>query len=101
MVLKIENNHHYSPKQRGWKIIIIFLNILDSERSHKCIDFTIIFFFYFCLSSVITFLDSKNDSIFFNGFFCDRKVNVVGTLRGSKVRNPHSFQKRREKQTKN
>jgi len=57
--------------------------ILDSVRSDECIDFIIMYVFKL---SVITVWGIKNDSIFYFSIFYGRKVNLVDTLRGSKIR---------------
>ncbi|KAF0752796.1 Uncharacterized protein FWK35_00031390 [Aphis craccivora] len=59
----------------------MILNILHSERSDECIDFTMMCVFFFV--SVTTFWSMDPVS--------DRKVNLVGTL-GSQ-----NFQNRQEK----
>jgi len=58
-------------------------NILDSEWSEERIDFTMM-----CV-------------IYFYSIFSKRKVNLVGTFGGLKVKFPRSFQKRREEQNTN
>jgi len=69
--------------------------ILDSERSDKRIDFTIMCVF---LSLECT-ISSRNHTLIFNfDMFSNRKVNLVGTLGNSKFKISSNFQKRMEKQ---
>jgi len=57
------------------------------------IDFTTMSFFLlsFLFVAVITFWGSENDSIFVNSIFSGSKVNVIGTLKRSKVKNSQCF----------
>ncbi|KAF0752767.1 Uncharacterized protein FWK35_00008874 [Aphis craccivora] len=74
------------------------LDILDSERSDECIDFTMlccVFFFFLCLCTqerVEIMLQFKT-----LGVVSDSKMNLVGAFGRSFFEFPNSFQKRREK----
>ncbi|KAF0767151.1 Uncharacterized protein FWK35_00027880, partial [Aphis craccivora] len=59
--------------------------LTNSERSHECIDFTMLCVFFFQIMGVVS---------------CS-KMNLVGALGRSFFEFPNSFQKRREKQKKN
>jgi hypothetical protein len=67
---------HYSP-------------ILDSERSDECIDSTMMCFFFFVSDDNIW--SSKNASILDFSPSLKRKLNLIGTLGGSKVKNFQYF----------
>ncbi|KAF0748642.1 Uncharacterized protein FWK35_00017691 [Aphis craccivora] len=52
---------------------------LNSERSNECIDFTMMCFFFFCVT-VITFWSSKSTSIFKLSPVSDKKLNFQKML---------------------
>jgi len=60
--------------------IFNYNNILDSERSDECIDFTIIcVFFLFCVLATFWVVKMLR--------FSNRKVNSVGNFRGVEMKN--------------
>jgi len=69
----------------------LIYNILDSERSVKCIDCNDVCFF-FCFVS--PFLVIKMSSIFENSIFSDRKVKLVSIFGKIKLKVSSSFRKR-------
>ncbi|KAF0751793.1 Uncharacterized protein FWK35_00013745 [Aphis craccivora] len=76
--------HQYYNK----KHLNSFNKYLNSERSDEFIDFTMmcVFFIFFIFVSAVTSWSSKSASIFRLSPVSDRKVNLVGTLRGQNVR---------------
>ncbi|KAE9524123.1 hypothetical protein AGLY_015488, partial [Aphis glycines] len=74
--------------------------ILDSERSDECIDFTMMCVFFFFVS-VDNIWSSKNASIFDFSPSLKRKLNLVGTLGGQKLKIFNIFEMNREKPQKN
>jgi len=90
------------PNIHSTQKITLSLYILDSERSNKCIDFTMICGFF--LVSVITVWGSKrlqfSSTVYLDTLF-DGKVNLVGAFGRLKFKIPNCFQKRQEKQHKN
>jgi len=51
---------------------LLFFNVLDSEQSYECIDFTMMF--VFCLSSCFGIIKM----LWFSPIISDRKLNLVG-----------------------
>ncbi|KAE9531859.1 hypothetical protein AGLY_010061 [Aphis glycines] len=73
---------------------------IDFERSDECIDFTMMCVFFFFVS-VDNIWSSKNASIFDFSPSLKRKLNLVGTLGGQKLKIFNIFEMNREKPQKN
>ncbi|KAE9533964.1 hypothetical protein AGLY_008700 [Aphis glycines] len=79
---------------------IVYCRVLTkcSEQSDECIDFTMICVFFLSVDNIWS---SKNASIFDFSPSLKRKLNLVGTLGGQKLKFFNIFEMNREKPQKN